>query len=230
MKLHTWTDLAADGSVKAIKYSFGPATANTLAARLDDGTWLAVSPAAGLPEGALEELAKDGVSALVAPNGFHHMGQSPWRARFPKAVSYAPAGSLARLASKSKDVAYQPLDELVKLLPKRIRFILPEGTKIPDLLMSVGIDGGNVFFSGDLISNTVSEDVKPVPRFIFGLLGGGAGYRFNKVPAALYLRDRAGWKRSVLESLEASPPTVVLPAHGNPIREDAAAQTRAILV
>lgn len=230
MKLHAWTDLVGDGSIKALKYSFGVATANTLAARLDDGSWMVVSPAMKLPDPLYDALASDGgVSALVAPNAYHHMGQAAWRARFPKAVSYAPEGTLKRLASASKGVAYEPLASLTKILPARVRCVVPEGMKVPDLLVFAGSERGNVLFGGDLISNTVSEEMKPVPRFIFGLLGGGPGYRFNSVPGLVYLRDKAAWKRDVLARVEATPPAVVLPAHGNPVRDDVMAQTRAIL-
>lgn len=34
--LHTWVPLTPEGSVRWLKYSFGPGTANTLAVRQDD--------------------------------------------------------------------------------------------------------------------------------------------------------------------------------------------------
>ena len=228
MELHSWTNLAADGSIRVLKYSFGFGTANTLAARLDDGSWLVVSPAIGLPASALDALGQDGdVSALVAPNGFHHLGQATWRARFPKAVSYAPEGALARLAKKAAAVPFRSLGELT--LPARIGRHLPEGMKVPDLLLSVRAGDGAVWFVGDLISNTVAGDVKGFPGFMFRLLGGGPGYRFNKVPTMVYLRDKKAWKASVRALFEQTAPTAVVPAHGDPITDDAAAKTRAIL-
>lgn len=226
--LHAWQPLVSDGSIRWLKYSFGAATANTLAARLDDGTWLVVSPATGAPAEALEALAKDGdVSALIAPNGFHHLGQAQWRARFTKAKSYAPADSLARLTKKSPGIDYLPLGELA--LPARMGLLYPDGMKAPDVMLNVSSGGDRVWFSGDILSNTIDSDVKPIPRFIFSLLGGGPGYRFNKAPALFYLRDRMAWKRSVLSAFEAAPPTVVLPAHGDPVTDDVASRSRTIL-
>jgi len=229
MSLHAWESLTSDGGVRALKYSFGIATANTLAARLDDGSWLVVSPASGAPASALDELAKDGpVSALVAPNAYHHLGQAAWRARFPQATSYAAAGALARLGKQTGGVPFEPLEALATKLPSRVAWLLPDGMRVPDLLLHATSGGETVWFSGDLISNTVSEDMKPVPRFIFGLLGGGPGYRLNSVPALVYVKDRASWRASVRSAFDRAPPNVVLPAHGLPVREDASAKTRAL--
>ena len=230
MQLHQWKNLVADGSVRGLKYSFGLGVANCMAARLDDGTWLVVSPAMGVPAAALDDLAKDGeVSALVANNGFHHMGQAAWRKRFPQAVSYAPTGSLPRLTKKATGVTFRPLDELRAKLPDRISLLEPDGQKSPDLLACVNTTAGAVWFTGDLISNTVHAEMKAVPRFIFTMLGGGPGYRFNPVPAIVYLADKPAWKAAVRALVAKKPPVVVLPGHGDPIDTDAPARTLAIL-
>ncbi len=229
MELHKWMNLVPDGSVRAIKYSFGVATANTMAVRREDGTWLVVSPAMGMPPELLEELARDGeVSALVAPNGYHHMGQAVWRARFPQAVSYAPSGSLARLGKKAPGIPFLPTEDLAKQLGSGIELLVPGGLKVADLLVRATTPAGDVWFSGDLVSNTVPEDMNAIPRFILGLLGGGGGYRFNKVPALVYLRDRKAWNASVAPRLGDASTQVILPAHGNPITEGAAEKSRAL--
>ena len=90
-------------------------------------------------------------------------------------------------------------------------------------------DAGSNWFSGDLISNTAAADTAWLPRMVFGLLGGGAGYRFNPVPAMLYLSDKKAFKASVRASFEAHPAHVVLPAHGAPLRENVQQQTLDIL-
>lgn len=230
MEMHAWTNLTADGNVRALLYSFGLGTANTFAARLDDGAWLVVSPATGAPRAALEALERDGgVSALVAPNAFHHMGQAEWREVFPKAQSFAPEGAIRRLAKQARGIPFEALEPWAAQLPQRVRLWVPDGMKAPDLVASVASGSESAWFGGDLVSNTVAGDIKPIPRFIFGLLGGGEGYRFNKVPAMVYLRDREAWKASMRARVDADPPTVMLPAHGRPLRDDVAAKTRAIL-
>lgn len=230
MKLHQWQPLVSDGSVLGLSYSFGFGTANTMAAKLDDGTWMAISPAVGTPESALEELAQKGyVSALVAPNAFHHLGQGAWRKRFPNAVSYAAEGSLPRLGKKSAGVPYRPISELQAKVGGRIAFVEPGGMKAPDLLVRVGGSAGTVWFAGDLVSNTAAADMSLLARIGFGLLGGGPGYRFNPVPSMVYLKDKAAWKADVRAKMAEQPPVAVLPAHGDAVTADAASLTQAIL-
>src|SRR4051794_32451772 len=118
----TWHNLTPDGGVRWLKYSFsGWGTANTLGTRLDDGTWLVVSPSSAPTPEALDALAKEGgVSALLAPNGFHYLGQNAWRERFPKAISYAADDAMTRLVTKSPGVKYESIESLKKKLPSRI--------------------------------------------------------------------------------------------------------------
>ncbi|MBM4342118.1 MAG: hypothetical protein FJ100_01930 [Deltaproteobacteria bacterium] len=231
MELHQWTPLCADGSVLGLKYSFGFGTANTMAARLDDGSWMVVSPACRAPDSVLEHLAgQGGVSALVAPNAYHHLGQAAWRKRFPAAVSYAPEGAWARLAKQSPGIAYQGIGALAAKAGDRIALVEPAGQKAPDLVVRVRTaDDAHLWFVGDLISNTVASDVAFLPLLVMRLFGGGPGYRFNPLPALVYLKDKVAWKADVRARLAAQPPSVVLPAHGKPVSHDAAAQSAAIL-
>ena len=226
MKTHQWQNLTSDGSVRALMYSFGFGTANTLAAKLDDGTWLAISPAVGAPDAALQVLADDGgVSALIANNAYHHLGQGPWRQRFPQATAYAADGSLPRLGKKCTAVTFRPLAELQAKLPARVRLVEPAGMKTPDLLAAVTAGKETVWFGGDLISNTSDDDMSLLARLGFKLMGGGTGFRLNPVPGMVYLKDKAAWRQSVHAAIAAQPPTAFLPAHGGPVTVDAAALT-----
>jgi len=98
-----WRPLTACGDVRVLKYSWGPANANALAVRVGAQGWLVVSPPRAAPMAVQDELAADGgVSALLAPNAYHYLGQEAWRRRFPTATSWAPSGALPRIASKTK--------------------------------------------------------------------------------------------------------------------------------
>ena len=228
--IQTWENLTEDGGVRWLKYSFGFGRANTMAVRLDDGTWLVVSPSIGSAPEIFDALSKDGdVSALIAPNGFHYLGQEAWRARFPKALSYAPDDARARLATKSPGIKYESVDSLKKRLPSRIGVLIPEGMKVPDLLMHATSGGKTVWFSGDLLSNTGPEDLALPMRLLMSVFGAGTGYRYNPMPAMVYVRDRAAWRRSVLAAIEKVPPTSVLPGHGNPVTDNTMARSREIL-
>ncbi len=230
MALQAWHSLTSDQNVRGLKYSFGPGTANTMAVRLDDGTWMVVSPSSASPADVLDVLANDGgVSALVAPNAFHHMGQVAWRARFPNAVSYAPESGLKRLASKCAAVPFRPIAELVAKLPSAVGIVEPAGMKAPDLFVRATTGADTVWFTGDILSNTTDEDLSPIPRFVMGLFGGTGGYRYNKLPAFIYVKDAPAFKASVAAAVEAAPATVVYPAHGDPVTANVMEQTRLLL-
>jgi hypothetical protein len=228
MQAPTWENLTEDGGVRWLKYSFGPGTATSLAAHLDDGTWLVVSPPRDPSSELMGGLGGD-VSALLAPNGYHHMGQAAWRARFPQAKSYAATDSLERLAKKSSSIPYEPLEALRAKLPSRIEVLRPEGMKVSDLMVRATSASGTVWYTGDLLSNLEKGDVSWAVGLLFSLLGGGQGYRYNGVPAMVYMKDRGAWGRSVRAAMEKSPPTALLPGHGAPFRDNAAKRTREIL-
>jgi hypothetical protein len=223
-----WENLTDDGGVRWMKYSFGPGKSTALAARLDDGTWLLVSPPRDPSTAVLEGLGGD-VSALLAPNGYHHMGQAAWRARFPRAKSYAPKDSLPRLGKQSSGIPYEPLEALKETLPSRIGVLRPDGMKVSDLMVRATSGSGTVWYTGDLLSNIQKGDVAWPVGILFSLLGGGTGYRYNGVPAMVYMKDRSKWAGSVRSAMEKAPPTAILPGHGAPFRDDAAERTKEIL-
>jgi glyoxylase-like metal-dependent hydrolase (beta-lactamase superfamily II) len=227
---HRWVNLNGDGSLRVFKYSFGPGTANTFAVLLDDGSFLVVSPSANTPASVWDELARTGpVSLLLAPNAYHHRGQAAWRARFPDARSYAPEGARARLVQKSPDVSYRPLSELAAKLPARVAVIEPDGFKSPDLLLRVTSGADTAYWLGDLFSNSTKDDQIWPLRLLAHFAGSGLGYRRNTKPELVYVRDRVAWLDSVRRALALPQPTVVVPAHGDPILEDTARRTAAVL-
>ena len=224
--LNIWRPLTTDGSVQWLKYSFGPGTANALAVKPGTGGWIVVSPPADPPASVFETLEQQGgVGALIAPNAYHNLGQPSWRARFPQAVSFAPSGAHARLAKRTRGVPYRPLEELAHQLQPSSVF-LPEGMKTPDILIRVPISDGFLWWMGDQFSNSsVNDQIWPL-RLLARFVGSGLGYRCNSKPELVYVSDRAAWLGSIRQALEESPPTIVVPAHGDPVTEDTAARTR----
>jgi glyoxylase-like metal-dependent hydrolase (beta-lactamase superfamily II) len=101
--------------------------------------------------------------------------------------------------------------------------------KAPDIMVRVTAGSDVVWFTGDLLSNTTVEDTKAPLRWIFTLLGGGPGFRFNPVPTMVYIKDKGAWKASVRAAMAAHPPTQIVPAHGVVFKDDPAARAAAIL-
>ena len=226
-----WRPLTREGDVRVLKYSWGPASANSLAVRLGAKGWLVVSPPRDAPASVQAELARDGgVVALLSPNAYHYLGQSTWRERFPNAQSWAPRGALPRLAAKSKGVLFGDAEQLVGELAPGIELFLPDGQKSPDALLRVTTSGGEVvWWLGDLFSNVTRADQSWWLRPLSRLAGSGPGYRRNSRPELVYVRERSQWLSSVRGALTAHPPTLVVPAHGDPVTEDAAGRTAQVV-
>lgn len=223
--LHEWKSLTPDNEVFWLKYSFGPGTANSLAAQLGDGSWMVISPPSDAPDEVYEFLrARGGVSALVAPNSFHNMGQTAWRERFPAARSYAATAAQPRLSGKTPGVDYLPVEALARQI-EPAQLLLPEGMKTPDLLFRFPTRGGNIWWLGDQFSNNSKEDQILPLRILSGLVGSGMGYRANAKPEVVYVRDRPAWLDSIRDALTRCPPAIVVPAHGDPVTLDAAERT-----
>jgi glyoxylase-like metal-dependent hydrolase (beta-lactamase superfamily II) len=227
----TWRPLTACGDVRVLKYSWGPANANALALRLSGEGWLVVSPPLAHGARVIEELAEDGgVSALLAPNAYHYLGNAPWRERLPSASSWAPRGAHERLAKKAPGSAFGSAEQLRDQLPENVRLVFPEGQKSPDLLLHFRSASGEVvWWLGDLFSNTTRADQIWPLRILAQLAGSGPGYRRNRRPELVYVRDRAAWLASVRRSMAAHPPTIVVPAHGDAVTRDTVERTAKVL-
>lgn len=225
-----WRPLTREGDVRILKYSWGPATANSLAVKLGHKGWLVVSPPRGAPASVQDELAADGgVVALLAPNAFHYLGQHEWRRRFPTATSWAPQGALPRLAAKLPGV-FGDAQELAAELPPDLALVFPDGQKSPDTLLRVTTPGAEVvWWLGDLFSNTTLADQVWWLRPLAWLGGSGPGYRRNSRPELVYVRDLRQWLASVRSALTSHPPTLVVPAHGDPVIDDAANRTKLVM-
>jgi hypothetical protein len=189
---------AEDGGVQWLKYSFGPGTTNSLAARLRDETWLVVSPPSAAPAFVYDELEQQGgVSALVAPNAYHNRGQPAWRERFPRAVSYAPTGAHSRLSNKTPGVEYRPIEELAqKLWPARV--LLPDGMKSPDIMFQIPTNAGHIWWMGDQFSNSGVSDQIWLLRLLAGFVGSGSATAATRNPNSSTCETaQPGWGPSV---------------------------------
>lgn len=226
MSLEGWNVIDEEAGVLWREYAFSKgANATTLVFRGVDGL-VVVSPGTGLGAreyDALRELGE--VRALVANNSFHHMGQAPWRAHFPGAVSYCPPHAVAALEKKVPGVSFQSLDRLA--LPERVHWEDPPGYKTGEALLSVATRKGSVWFSGDLLTNIPKAPPPPI-GWLMSWLDAAPGFRLFKPAVWLLIKDKKAVRRWALDHLAKDPPAVVVPAHGPPVEAgDVAALARA---
>jgi glyoxylase-like metal-dependent hydrolase (beta-lactamase superfamily II) len=212
MRVEGWNVIDADTAVLWQEYAFrGKARATTLVFRGSDGL-VVVSPGIGVSARDYDALREFGeVRALVANNSFHHLGQAPWRARFPDAVSYAPSGAREALGKKARDFTYEPLSSL-GLLP-HTELDEPAGFRSGDTFFRIRTGKGAVWFTSDLLTNIQGLPAPPL-RWLFSWTDSAPGFRLFKPGVWFLIRDKKAVRAWALDRLKREPPAIVVPAHG----------------
>lgn len=212
-------------------YSFGPGRATTLVVGIGARKLLAVSPGSKLGDAAHDDLRAHGeVSALVAPNRFHHLGIEEWLERWPGAQAYAGEQSLRRLDKKcSAGAVFKPLSQL-PALPGGIAIDNPPGMKNTDLVLRVSSAQGWVWYINDLLMNMSELPRNPLVRFMLGVAGMKKGLCAPRMARLLNVRDRKAVANWLLAELDARPPAVVVFGHGDPLYgPDAGARLKSVI-
>jgi hypothetical protein len=199
---------------------------------LRDGELAVVSPPSSSDDAHFAQTDAIGkVVALVANNSGHDLGQRPWQAQYPDAVSYAPEVTVPQITKAKKDL--RPLQSLLALqskLPANVRFVDVAGTKSGMTLFTVdaGKDG-RALFVDEILSNSPGL-IGPLPfKILFRLTGSGPGLARNKIWSTVFAKDKKAVAQTVLSEIERFQPTVVLPAHGNPIGQGEFTKVRELL-
>ena len=211
-----WTIIDRDAAVLTYDYEFTKgATSTTLAVRMPNGEMLLVSPPSKPSDEMIAELREFGeVGALLANNGFHHMGQADWRARFPDARSFAPAESLPRLKKKST-VEFEPISALLPLLGPNIGVRQVADTKHGESWLWAQIEGGYVWYLSDVLANMPSLPKPLMFKILFKITGSAPGFRVFNMALKFIVKDKKKTLRTLLEDMAANPPTVIVPSHGD---------------
>lgn len=228
MRHSGWNVLDSERAILWRSYEFANGgRANTLVFRGSEGL-VVVSPATKLEDRDYQALREFGeVTALVANNTFHHLGQRPWREKFPDAIGFAPDIALSVLPKKTKGLDFRPLSELA--LPDTIQIDQAPGLSIGESLVSIRRPEGTVWFTGDLLVNFPKLPPPPV-GWVFGLSGSGPGFKLFKLVTLLAATDRRALREWAVSHLDSMPPALAVPGHGVPFESsDIQEQTRAQL-
>jgi glyoxylase-like metal-dependent hydrolase (beta-lactamase superfamily II) len=229
VQIEGWNVIDQDAAILWREYPFAKgAYATTLVFRGADGL-VVVSPGTKLEARAYDALADFGkVRALIANNTYHHMGQKPWRERFPEAESYCPPGAVAALDKKVPGVRFRPLSDLA--LPSSVRWEDAPGFKTGETILRVDAKPGPVWYAGDLLAN-IQRTPGPPLKWLFTLTNSAPGFRLFKLATWLIVKDKKAVREWMLARLDEQPPAVVVPAHGpafqaSDVAERARAQIR----
>ena len=210
-----WTTLSEHPLSLMREYSFGRGRSNTLVIALPNRKLLIVSPPLGVPEAELRALSEHGeVVALLAINGAHHLGLGPCRAVFPNAVTYAAPGARERIQKRGKDFGeLKPLEALTPLLGDKIRLQEIEGVKFGDVVLHATTEHGNLFYASDFFVN-IPKLPNILIELLFSLSGSGPGLKVFRLYFLGFVRKRAAARDHLIRELQAHPPSIMVPAHG----------------
>lgn len=230
---HGWRIVDADAGVLSFSYKFGgEGQANCFTAKLPGGGLMVISPPSRISAEEIEDLAPYGeVVAIVANNGFHHLGIGAWRKQFPKARCFAGPGARDRIAKKSKDAGeLEPLSALQALLGDDVAVIEAPTTKCGETWARARIAGGHAWYASDLLVNMERLPSSFVVRTLFKLSKSAPGYRVFNLAVKFIIKDKRAALGAMLDDVRKHPPTVMVPAHGTILTQSSlAADTEQLL-
>ncbi len=228
-----WNVLDQDAAILWREYRFAPdAVATTLVFRGAGDGLVVVSPSTRTDPAALDALSEHGeVVALIASNGFHHLGQLEWRKRFPKARSFAPSTGIARIAKRLPDLApFEPLEAAAPLLGEHASVVDAPGFKMGNAFVTVRTPRGSYWYPSDLLANIEQLPSQLVFKLVMSMTRSAPGYRLFRPAVWLQVKDKREVHAWADAELTRSAPTTVVPAHGPPVSgADVVARTRALL-
>ncbi len=228
-----WTTLHAERGVWIHEYKFSKeGFAHTFVVRMADKKLLVLSPGSDMADAVFQELDSLGeVAAIVATNGFHHLGIPDWRRRYPGARCFAPTAAARRIAAKNPDAgSLEPLSALKGVIDADIVVREVDKAKRGELWLSVETPGGHIWFVSDLLANLPHLPESFVMGLVFKWTKSAPGYKVFHLALMFLVKDRRAALRSMLDALETHRPCMVVPAHGSPIAHDRVVdETRALL-
>lgn len=219
--------------VAVVEYSFAKqGTANCFIARMGDGRLLVVSPATRLTDADAASITELGeIGAVVAPNGYHHLGIAEWRQRFPRARYFAAAETVKRIRSKNPSAGeLEPLNLLLPLVGPNVWVGEVPNTKCGETWVWVKTATGYVWFVSDMLANIPELPSNPIARLVFKLSKSAPGYRVFSLALTFMVKDKKATLRTMADEMRSHPPSIVVPAHGAPLTDpDIAARTQALI-
>jgi len=202
---------------------FNPLKRVMTIARRDDGT-LVLHGLMALDEKTQREVEALGeIAHMVAPSGFHRLDAGRYRARYPKAKLYAPAGSRARVEKIAKvDATYEayPADSSTKLVDV-------DGLAQREGALVVRSKRGTTYVMNDALFNMPHET--GISGFVLKhVTQSTGGPRVSRTARIGLVTDRARL-RAAFESIAADESLRrVMVAHHVPIEGDVSAALRAV--
>lgn len=217
-----WTIVDGDAGILSREYHFSKeSTARCMVARAGDGHLIIISPPNDVDDRALKDLEEFGtVTALVANNGFHHLGLPVFQKAFPQAQAFAPEAALPRIRKKHPGLTnIQPLEVLPERWRKGVKVLAVPGFRMGEAWVTVETANGPVWYVGDSCFSLEQLPKNVLARTLFKWTGTAPGFRLNRIGQMAFLKDKPAYKKWMLDHLHASLPTTIVTAHGKIMTE-----------
>lgn len=209
-----WQTFDEQARLLSFEYAFGSIRVRSIAIGVEGGYAVVSPPYKPAPQ-TLDDIERHGaVRALVASNGFHHMGLPAWHARFPNATLHAPAQSIARIQRQHRLDGIEPLSQAPGSPGTGLQWIDLPYYRTGELLLRVDGASGTIWYVTDMMSNLAQLPAHPIFRTAYRLTRSAPGLRYNNLASLFMVRDKRALKRWLAEMVEADPPRWLIPAHG----------------
>ena len=228
-----WKVIDQDAGVMVREYAFiKGAHANCFTAKMGSGDMMVMSPSTGIKDSELETVTSIGkVGAVVANNGYHHLGQADWRKSAADAQFFAAPEAAARIKKQQPGAGeFAPLDALGEMLGDDVGVRASPATKAGETWAWAKIDGGYAWYGSDVFCNWDKFPGNFVIGALWRITGSGPGFKLFHLAMMATTKDKKVMLRQLLSDLEAHPPTVLVPAHGPLLDHDGLADDAIALV
>jgi hypothetical protein len=214
--LGIWTVFDAEVPVLIHTYPFGPGRVNALAIGCEGGL-IILSPPYKAHQDTFASLQRYGpVQGLVAPNAFHHMGIPEWKQRFPGAMVFAPAQSIARVQKKSGLAGIRPVSDANTLARGAFELTDMPYYRTGEALARIRSSRGLAWYLTDIVINVNEFPANPLFRLAFSVAY-GRGLHYNRIAPLLMVRDKAALKRWLAEEYRKDDPHWLIVSHGDTV-------------
>ena len=175
--------------------------ARMMAARAASGGLVLYSPIPA-PDPDAIAVARDlgGVSAIIAPSPFHHLGVADWLAAFPDAAVSAPEAALDR---REKRLGFRPSAEMPTFAGD-VTLIIRDGLKAAEVWLRAKCADGVAWAVCDAFAGPTGTDDTPA-----------AVPKSRGTFATMCLGDPLMYKAWALAQIERDKPVQLYSAHGN---------------
>jgi len=210
-----WETVAGEPLVLSAQYPVRGWSSRTTALCGPTGEILVYNPGATVTPELRRKLRAHGqVTLLVAANHFHHLGVAVWLREFPDALVLASTLAIPRLRTHGVEASgYEGIE-----LPWGAHFLEPAGMANGELWLSLATRAGRCWLIGDAFFNVARTPRNPAGAMLW-LTGTTPGLRIGATLRWVGLRDPRVYREWLNEALTAEQPEVLVPAHGDLLRD-----------